>query len=105
LDAKDSIFFYAGHVYQNGKPTSAGNQTITNNDIVAIEVNMNTTPRTAHLFINNGQQPGYMSGLPESVQYYFQLYTMGQPTTVLSLKRLSAPTVTNIINAKEVKWE
>ncbi|KAA6360584.1 MAG: hypothetical protein EZS28_043888, partial [Streblomastix strix] len=105
LDAKDSIFFYAGHVYQNGKPTPAGNQTITNNDIVAIEVNMNATPRTAHLFINNVQQPGYMSGLPESVQYYFQLYTMGQPTTVLSLKRLSAPTVTNIINAKEVKWE
>ncbi|KAA6399513.1 MAG: hypothetical protein EZS28_004957 [Streblomastix strix] len=105
LYAKDSMFFQTSYVFQNGKPTMAGNKTITNNDIVSIEVNMNTTPRTAHLFINNVQQPGYISGLPESIQYYFQLWTMGQPATVLSLKRLSAPTVTNISNAKEVKWE
>ncbi|KAA6400795.1 MAG: hypothetical protein EZS28_003684 [Streblomastix strix] len=103
--AKDSIFFYAGGVQQNLRNTPAGNSTITINGIAAIEVNMNTTPRTVHLFINNVQQPGYMSGLPESVQYYFQLWTMGQPAIVLPLKRLSAPTVTNIYITKEVKWE
>ncbi|KAA6396469.1 MAG: hypothetical protein EZS28_008006 [Streblomastix strix] len=66
---------------------------------------MNTTPRTAHLFINNVQQPVYISGLPEFVQYYFQLYTQIQSATVLSLKCLSAPTVTDIKDAKQVKWD
>ncbi|KAA6380355.1 MAG: hypothetical protein EZS28_024118, partial [Streblomastix strix] len=103
--AKDCMLFCYGGMYQNSKPTMAGNKSIKADDLVAIEVNMNTRPRTAHLFINNVQQPGYISGLPEKVQYYFQLYSSGFPATVQSLKRLSAPTVKNVSGGKEVKWE
>ncbi|KAA6375990.1 MAG: hypothetical protein EZS28_028485 [Streblomastix strix] len=97
------IFFFSGLVYQNGKEIS-GNQFMKDDDIIAIEVNM-TIPRTAHLFINSIQQPVFMSGLPESVQFYFFLNSQGDSATVLSLKKLAAPTIANIPDAKEVKWE
>ncbi|KAA6393860.1 MAG: hypothetical protein EZS28_010611 [Streblomastix strix] len=102
--AKDSMIFCNGSIYQNAK-ANAGNQATNTNDVQAIEININSTPRTTHLFLSDIQQPVYISGLPESVQYYFLLYTTGQPATVLSLKRLTSPTVANISNAKEVKWQ
>ncbi|KAA6375988.1 MAG: hypothetical protein EZS28_028483 [Streblomastix strix] len=101
---KDSMIFYnQGQVYQNGKEIS-GNQFMKDNDTIVIEVNM-AIPRTAHLFINSIQQPVFMSGLPESVQFYFFLYSSGDSATVLSLKKLAAPTIANIPQAKEVKWQ
>ncbi|KAA6353819.1 MAG: hypothetical protein EZS28_050654, partial [Streblomastix strix] len=101
---KDNMFFYySGQVYQNVKNTT-GNQAMKDNDIIAIEVNM-TIPRTVHLFINSIQQPVFMSGLPESIQFYFFLNYVGDSTTVLSLKKLAAPTIANIPGAQEVKWE
>ncbi|KAA6360287.1 MAG: hypothetical protein EZS28_044186, partial [Streblomastix strix] len=101
---KDNMFFYCkGQMYQNVKNTP-GNQAMKDDDIIAIEVNM-TVPRTAHLFINSIQQPVFMSGLPESVQFYFFINFVGDSTTVLSLKKLAAPTIANIPDAKEIKWE
>ncbi|KAA6400674.1 MAG: hypothetical protein EZS28_003801 [Streblomastix strix] len=102
---KDSMFFYQdGKLFQNGKSTT-GNQAIKDNDSVALEVNLNSTPRTVHLFINNVQQPIFMSGVPESVQFFFFIYQIGNSVTVLSLKRLTATSVQIIPGSKEMKWE
>ncbi|KAA6355715.1 MAG: hypothetical protein EZS28_048758, partial [Streblomastix strix] len=79
-----------------------GNQQMKDGDIIAIEVNQ-APPRTVHLFINNEQQPVYMSGIPEFVQFFFDLCEQGTSVTVLSLKKLAVPTVKNISEAKEVK--
>ncbi|KAA6372272.1 MAG: hypothetical protein EZS28_032202 [Streblomastix strix] len=101
---KDSMLFHAqGEVYQNGN-SALGNQKTKDNDTIAIEVNM-TIPRTAHLFINSIQQPVFMSGLPESVQFYFFLDIVGDSVTVLSMKKLATPTIANIPDSKEIKWE
>ncbi|KAA6384321.1 MAG: hypothetical protein EZS28_020153 [Streblomastix strix] len=102
---KDNIMTYRnGNVYWNGKGT-AGNKNIQTGDIVAIEVNMNVVPRTAHFFTNNVQQPVYISGLPESVQFYFSFNSSVDSISVLSLKYLASSTVTNIPGSKEAKWE
>ncbi|KAA6387584.1 MAG: hypothetical protein EZS28_016889 [Streblomastix strix] len=101
---KDSMFFYCGYVYQNTKFT-LGNQAFKDNDTAVIEINLLSVPRTSHLFINGVQQPAYISGIPESVQYFFLFQSQGASITVLSLKRLSTPTIVNMSNTKEVKWE
>ncbi|KAA6362483.1 MAG: hypothetical protein EZS28_041991 [Streblomastix strix] len=98
------FFQYAGKLFHNGKYT-AGNQEIKDNDSVALEVNLNSTPRTVHLFINNVQQPIFISGVPESVQFFFFIYQIGNSVTVLSLKRLTATSVQNIPGSKQIKWE
>ncbi|KAA6392639.1 MAG: hypothetical protein EZS28_011832 [Streblomastix strix] len=71
---------------------------------VAIEINM-TPPRTASFFVNGKQLPVFVSNLPESVQFFFFLYFKDESVTILSLKRIEAPTATNIPNAKEMKWK
>ncbi|KAA6403972.1 MAG: hypothetical protein EZS28_000498 [Streblomastix strix] len=102
--AKDNMHFHCnGIVYQNGNGTY-GNQQMKTDDTVAIEVNMNSNPRTAILFINNKQQPVFVSGLPESVQFYFSIYYNQDSVTAISLKQLTSLTPTGIQGAKEVKW-
>ncbi|KAA6374744.1 MAG: hypothetical protein EZS28_029728 [Streblomastix strix] len=102
--AKDSmIFHYNGCVCQNGNYTPE-NQQMKTDDTVAIEVNMNSNPRTAILFINNKQQPVFVSGLPESVQFYFTIFRKYDSVTAISLKQLTSHTPTTIQGAKEVKW-
>ncbi|KAA6398546.1 MAG: hypothetical protein EZS28_005931 [Streblomastix strix] len=81
-----------------------GNQQMKDGDLVSIEVNMDAKPRTAHLFINGHQQPVFVSGLPESIQFWFFLNWKDDQITVLSLKKLTSSSVAQIPNEKEVKW-
>ncbi|KAA6387753.1 MAG: hypothetical protein EZS28_016724 [Streblomastix strix] len=99
------IFRYGGEVIQNEKEIK-GNQPMKLGDIISLEVNMDIVTRTVRLFINGVLQPVYMSGIPDSIQFYFHFYWKnGDSVTVLSLKRLSSPTDATVIGAKEVKWE
>ncbi|KAA6365909.1 MAG: hypothetical protein EZS28_038564 [Streblomastix strix] len=97
------VFFYSGAVGQQSQYTT-GNQQIKDGDLVSIQVNMDATPRTAHLFINGQQQPVFISGLPESVQFWFFLNHKDDSVAILSLKKLSISSVAKIPNEKEVKW-
>ncbi|KAA6396645.1 MAG: hypothetical protein EZS28_007829 [Streblomastix strix] len=97
------VFYKSGKVGQNSQYTD-GNQQMKDGDLVSIEVNMDASPRTAHLFINGQQQPVFVSGVPESVQFWYFLNFKGDSLTVLSLKKLTAPSITKIPNESEVKW-
>ncbi|KAA6381633.1 MAG: hypothetical protein EZS28_022840 [Streblomastix strix] len=101
--AQNSMFFLPnGCVNQNWNSTQ-GNQIMKDGDIIALEVNMNS-PRSTFLFINNILQPVYITGIPESVQFFFYQYSQGDSVTLLSLKQLDAPTV-NIPKSVEMKWK
>ncbi|KAA6382524.1 MAG: hypothetical protein EZS28_021949 [Streblomastix strix] len=98
------IFRTGGEVKQNEKETK-GNQPMKSGDIIGLEVNMDIVPRTVRLFINGVLQPVYMSGITDSIQFYFHFWDKQNSVTVLSLKRLSSPTDATVIGAKEMKWE
>ncbi|KAA6380458.1 MAG: hypothetical protein EZS28_024015, partial [Streblomastix strix] len=98
------IFRTGGEVRQNGKQTNR-NQEMKKGDIISLEVNMDIVPRTVKLFINGVLQPVYMSGIPDSIQFYFFFEYSDESVTVFSLKRLSSPTDATVFGAKEVKWE
>ncbi|KAA6365177.1 MAG: hypothetical protein EZS28_039295, partial [Streblomastix strix] len=100
---KAAFFHNNGSVYHKGIP-KAGNNKMISNQKVAIEVNMNSNPRTAHLFIDGKQQPVFISGLPSSIQFFFQLYYEDDQIQILSLKRLNEPTVQIVEKADEVKY-
>ncbi|KAA6366965.1 MAG: hypothetical protein EZS28_037508 [Streblomastix strix] len=93
-----------GPVKQNDIETY-GNQLMNQGDLISEEVNMDIVPRTVKLFINGNLQPIYMSGIPDSIQFYFSLWATGNTITVLSLKRLAQSTDATVQGAKEVKWE
>ena len=50
-----------------------------------LELNMSTTPRTLHLYINNVLQPKFITGFPESVRFIVGLYF---PDVVVQFKTL-----------------
>ncbi|KAA6374348.1 MAG: hypothetical protein EZS28_030125 [Streblomastix strix] len=96
-------FTHKQYLWQNWKSTS-GNEKYCDGSVVEIEVNM-AMPRTATLFINGRQQPVNMTGLPNSVQFFFSTYWQYTSVTVLSLKCLYAPTTVKIHGAKEVEMK
>ncbi|KAA6377269.1 MAG: putative protein serine/threonine kinase [Streblomastix strix] len=102
---KDSLVFYCGGFIRWNEQKIQGNQTIKDGDIVAIELNLLAKPRTAHLFINYQQQPVFVSGLPETVQFYFFLNYTGDSITVLSLQKLISASVIKTPDEMGMKWE
>ncbi|KAA6402844.1 MAG: hypothetical protein EZS28_001631 [Streblomastix strix] len=97
------IFYFNGYVYQCGIG-SQGNARFLDNSNVTIELNMDSRPRTAHLFLRGILQKLYISDLPESVQLYFYINFKDDSISALSLKQLAAPTTVKVSGAKEVKW-
>ncbi|KAA6399211.1 MAG: hypothetical protein EZS28_005262 [Streblomastix strix] len=67
---KNCMYFnFKGCIYSNGKETH-GNQRMKEGDIIELEVNMDIVQRTVRLFINGVLQPVYMSGIPDSIQFF-----------------------------------
>ncbi|KAA6360465.1 MAG: hypothetical protein EZS28_044008 [Streblomastix strix] len=100
----DNAFFYEdGSAFWNGVPTT-GNKRMKDKDVIEIEVNLKAQPRTAHLFINEKQQPIFISNIPEEVQFFFFVANKNDSVTVISLKTMNEPTITNISGAKELRW-
>ncbi|KAA6366345.1 MAG: hypothetical protein EZS28_038128, partial [Streblomastix strix] len=102
--AKDCIVFHDNGGVAQQSIYSSGNQKMKDGDQVDIEVNMEATPRTCHLFIDGQQQTVFVSGFPEAVQFWFFLNYVGDSISVLSLVKLNEPTVVKFSNEKELKW-
>ncbi|KAA6372384.1 MAG: hypothetical protein EZS28_032089 [Streblomastix strix] len=92
-------FRYSGEICQNGNYLE-GNAGMFSGDVVTIEINMDTIPRTICLFINGHQQPNFMANIPASVRPYFTIYQIGDSVTVLSLKRCTEPSIATLTQKK-----
>ncbi|KAA6377150.1 MAG: hypothetical protein EZS28_027323, partial [Streblomastix strix] len=100
---KDSMYFrYSGEICQNGNYLE-GNAGMFSGDVVTIEINMDTQPRTICLFINGHQQPNFMANIPASVRPYFTIYQIGDSVTVLSLKRCTEPSIATLTQKNMTK--
>ncbi|KAA6367144.1 MAG: hypothetical protein EZS28_037329, partial [Streblomastix strix] len=55
-------------------------------------------------FIDNVQQPVYISGINEKVRFIFHIGGNYSSCLIRSLKKLEAPTSVNIENEKTVQW-
>ncbi|KAK2956003.1 putative Membrane-associated tyrosine- and threonine-specific cdc2-inhibitory kinase [Blattamonas nauphoetae] len=97
-----------GILFQKGSPSSS----ISNHPLessvgeggrIRIEINMDSTPRTARFFLNGNPLSKYVSGIPESVRIGVSLHLQGTSIRVDSFTRLSQPTPTTRA-AEELKW-
>ncbi|KAA6404081.1 MAG: hypothetical protein EZS28_000383 [Streblomastix strix] len=93
--------FCSGYVYYNGKATY-GNDSFKNDQILRIE--FDSFKGTLILFIDNVQQPVYLSGINEKVRFIIYMFIDGSSCTILSLKQLIAPTSKHIANEVAVQW-
>ncbi|KAA6384353.1 MAG: hypothetical protein EZS28_020119 [Streblomastix strix] len=83
----------------NGKE---GNKQFMDNDVVKLEYD--SFKGTLIFFVNGVQQPVYISGINEKVRFIICIQYANTSCTILSLKKLSAPTSKNIEGQIAVQW-
>ncbi|KAA6373289.1 MAG: hypothetical protein EZS28_031185 [Streblomastix strix] len=93
--------FRYGYVYYKGQ-TTYGNDLFQDNLILRVE--FDSFKGTLILFIDNVQQPVYLSGIKEKVRFIISIFWYGSSCTILSLKQLMAPTSKHIANEVAVQW-
>ncbi|KAA6392015.1 MAG: hypothetical protein EZS28_012458 [Streblomastix strix] len=91
----------AGSVSYKGSSVS-GNKSYSDNQKVMMEYDSGKCTLT--LFINNEQQPVYVSGIKEKVKFVLGMYSTGRTCIIKSLKKVSAPTAIHLSNEKAVQW-
>ncbi|KAA6373390.1 MAG: hypothetical protein EZS28_031081, partial [Streblomastix strix] len=72
------------------------------NQIVRLE--MDCEEGTLTLFLDDVQQPLFISGIKEKVRFIIYLYKSGASCTVRKLKKLSIPTAVHQINEQGIQW-
>ncbi|KAA6353041.1 MAG: hypothetical protein EZS28_051432, partial [Streblomastix strix] len=70
-------------------------------DRVALELNMDSSPRTLTFFVNDKEQPNYATNIPVAVRAF--LWEKGVAFKVLKFEALSAPTAKH--GAGSRAWE
>ncbi|KAA6404086.1 MAG: hypothetical protein EZS28_000388 [Streblomastix strix] len=93
--------FRYGHVCYKGKTTN-GNDSFKDKKILRVE--FDSFKGTLILFIDNVQQPVYLSGINEKLRFIVYMLYGGSSCTIRSLKQLIAPTSKQIVNQVFVQW-
>ncbi|KAA6370263.1 MAG: hypothetical protein EZS28_034210 [Streblomastix strix] len=93
--------WYGGCVYCKGSRND-GNAMFNGNQIVRLEYDSNKG--TLIFFLEDKQQPVFISGIKEKVRFIIFMYRAGSYCQIRSLKKLSAPTSGHVANEKVVQW-
>ncbi|KAA6385829.1 MAG: hypothetical protein EZS28_018644 [Streblomastix strix] len=63
---------------------------------VALELNMDSNPRTLTFFYNDVEQPNYIINIPPAVRFWAHLWSRGTSFKVNKFERLSEPTAKHL---------
>ncbi|KAA6395335.1 MAG: hypothetical protein EZS28_009136 [Streblomastix strix] len=69
-----------------------------------VKAELNFGKGTLSFFLNDLQQPVYISGINEKVRFIIYLFTVGATCSILSLKKIATPAAENMQNEKGVNW-
>ncbi|KAA6372278.1 MAG: hypothetical protein EZS28_032194, partial [Streblomastix strix] len=70
----------------------SGNAEFDKGNYVALELNMDSTPRTLTFFVDDEEQPQYITYIPESVSFWVFLFEVDSSFKVTKFERLRNPT-------------
>ncbi|KAA6358473.1 MAG: hypothetical protein EZS28_046000 [Streblomastix strix] len=91
----DGCVCYKGNKTEGNKPYQDGQN---------VRLEYDSGKGTLILFINNEQQPVFVSGIKEKVKFVLGIYNNDRTCTIKSLKKLSAPTSVQMSNGQAVQW-
>ncbi|KAA6386477.1 MAG: hypothetical protein EZS28_017996 [Streblomastix strix] len=93
-----------GTVTQNGKPKD-GNDRFQDNVTISAEVDMNSIPRTLTFFVEEKQQPVFVSNIPESIRFCAYRSFSKSSFQIVSLCQLEEAIAIGAKNRARVAWE
>ncbi|KAA6376147.1 MAG: hypothetical protein EZS28_028325 [Streblomastix strix] len=79
-----------------------GNTKYGDNQLVRAELDFDKGTLT--FFLDNVQQPLYISWIKEKVSFLVSMYRSGASCTIKSLRKLSQPTVGQVNNMRAIQW-
>ncbi|KAA6359855.1 MAG: hypothetical protein EZS28_044619 [Streblomastix strix] len=80
------------------------NDEFSSGDRVAMELDMNSMPRTLTFFVNDVEQKNYVTNIPAAVRFFALLYKQGTQFKVLKFETLSIPTAKHLKGSRAWKW-
>ncbi|KAA6391353.1 MAG: hypothetical protein EZS28_013121 [Streblomastix strix] len=80
----------------------SGNTKYGDNQLVRAELDFGK--QTLTFFLDNIQQPVYITGIREKVRFMVYMQMQGASCTIKSLRKLQQPTVGQVANMKAVQW-
>ncbi|KAA6403732.1 MAG: hypothetical protein EZS28_000751 [Streblomastix strix] len=103
---KDRMIFYIC----NGQIAFAdegieGNAEFDKGNYVALELNMDSNPRTLSFFIDDEEQKNYITGIPESVSFWVFLFEINSSFKVTKFERLIKPTALHGSGTKATSFQ
>ncbi|KAA6367971.1 MAG: hypothetical protein EZS28_036502 [Streblomastix strix] len=90
-----------GQIYSKGN-SIIGNQKFNVAQIIKVE--FDSEEGTLIFFIDDIQQPVYISGIVEKVRFIVFMYHINSSWIIRSLKKLAAPTAKHIANEVAIQW-
>ncbi|KAA6387953.1 MAG: hypothetical protein EZS28_016522 [Streblomastix strix] len=96
------VYFSSSGYLRCQRYLSYGNAGFKDNQIVRLE--LDCEKGTLTLFIDNVQQPVYVSGIKEKMRFIVNMHYEDTYCIVHSLKKLATPTLGHTSNEKAVQW-
>ncbi|KAA6396109.1 MAG: hypothetical protein EZS28_008364 [Streblomastix strix] len=92
---------WSGQVLYQGNQ-SMGNASFKESQVIKLE--FDSEKSTLRFFLDDTQQPVYISGIKEKVRIVIFMYWPGISCTIRSLKKLASPTSGHVENEKAIQW-
>ncbi|KAA6377744.1 MAG: hypothetical protein EZS28_026729 [Streblomastix strix] len=91
-----------GHIY--GYEIS-GNEVFKDEQHIGVEVNMTTTPRTVHFFVNDVEQPVFVSGIPDKIRFFAHIWYDYSSFELLKFEKYhTRPKSKGLPNSLALEW-
>ncbi|KAA6392741.1 MAG: hypothetical protein EZS28_011737 [Streblomastix strix] len=98
--------FREGWLRHSGQFGVKGNAEFDNDgDRVAMELNMDSNPRALTFYVNDVEQPIFVTNIPEAVRFYVFLMEEDQSFKVLKFEALSAPIAVHGTGSRSLDYE
>ncbi|KAA6370615.1 MAG: hypothetical protein EZS28_033858 [Streblomastix strix] len=81
-----------------------GNSQIEKNKSIAMEVNMNITPRTLTFFYDNQEQPVSVANIPSQIRFWIYITDTNSSFTITRFERIQSSSAKGVSGSKVFQW-
>ncbi|KAA6388808.1 MAG: hypothetical protein EZS28_015663 [Streblomastix strix] len=82
-----------------------GNEALTNEQRIGLEVNMTATPRTVHFFVNDVEQPVFVVGIPDKIRFFAYIWQECSSFELLKFEKYhTRPKSKGLPNSLALEW-
>ncbi|KAA6356886.1 MAG: hypothetical protein EZS28_047587 [Streblomastix strix] len=95
-------YYIDGKIDQIGKTIL--NKEYTDGQIIGIEVDMTIVPRRVTFFVDDVEQPNYVSGIPSEIRFWAFLWNSSSSFTVVKFEKLIKSTAKGVVSSQALEW-